>query len=141
MQQLQVSRPSGSVSGLRSPPADSMWQTAQTRTSTAIPIAQASAHSTDYLFLRLLPDISYTLPVVYLLLNHKRFEAIKGPFNLGKFSRPCGLVAICYTSFLTVVFCLPTLTPINKETLNYTPVAVGIVAGEFSSERWPAAER
>lgn len=39
-------------------------------------------------------------------------------------------MAICYTSFLTIVFCLPTANPVNKETLNYTPAAVGIVAGE-----------
>ena len=57
---------------------------------------------------------------------------------MGKFSRPCGLVAICYTTFLTVVFCLPTANPVNKETLNYTPAAVGIVACKWwSDEKGP----
>jgi hypothetical protein len=29
--------------------------------------------------------------------------------------------------FITIVFCLPELNPVNSQTLNYTPVAVGIV--------------
>jgi hypothetical protein len=29
--------------------------------------------------------------------------------------------------FITVVFCLPTANPVTEQTLNYTPVAVGIV--------------
>lgn len=31
------------------------------------------------------------------------------------------------TMFITVVFCLPTSNPVTSQTLNYTPVAVGIV--------------
>ena len=30
--------------------------------------------------------------------------------------------------FISVVFCLPTANPVDSQTLNYTPVAVGIVA-------------
>ena len=33
-----------------------------------------------------------------------------------------------WITFITVVFCLPELNPVNSQTLNYTPVAVGIVA-------------
>jgi len=29
---------------------------------------------------------------------------------------------------MTVIFCLPTANPVTSQTLNYTPVAVGIVA-------------
>jgi hypothetical protein len=29
--------------------------------------------------------------------------------------------------FITVVFCLPELNPVDSQTLNYTPVCVGIV--------------
>jgi hypothetical protein len=29
--------------------------------------------------------------------------------------------------FITIVFCLPELNPVDSQTLNYTPVAVGIV--------------
>ena len=30
-------------------------------------------------------------------------------------------------SFITVIFCLPELNPVDSQTLNYTPVAVGII--------------
>lgn len=30
--------------------------------------------------------------------------------------------------FITIIFCLPTANPVDSQTLNYTPVAVGIVA-------------
>jgi hypothetical protein len=29
--------------------------------------------------------------------------------------------------FITIVFCLPTVNPVTVQSLNYTPVAVGIV--------------
>ena len=31
-------------------------------------------------------------------------------------------------AFITIVFCLPAANPVTSQTLNYTPVAVGIVA-------------
>jgi hypothetical protein len=30
-------------------------------------------------------------------------------------------------TFITIVFCLPTANPVDSQTLNYTPVTVGIV--------------
>jgi hypothetical protein len=30
-------------------------------------------------------------------------------------------------AFITIVFCLPTANPVTSQSLNYTPVAVGIV--------------
>lgn len=41
--------------------------------------------------------------------------------------RPIGLAATLWTCFLTVAFCLPALNPVDTQTLNYTPVAVGII--------------
>jgi len=70
--------------------------------------------------------ISYTFPIFLGLVYHSQFK--KGPFNLGVASRPVAAVATCYVIFLTVVFCLPEQNPVNSQTLNYTPVAVGIVA-------------
>lgn len=29
--------------------------------------------------------------------------------------------------FITIIFCLPNVNPVDSQTLNYTPVAVGIV--------------
>ncbi|KAF2233732.1 amino acid transporter [Viridothelium virens] len=76
--------------------------------------------------------LSYATPIVIALIWPKNFK--KGPFNLGAFSRPVGTIACLWVGFITVVFCLPTSNPVDSQTLNYTPVAVGIVAvGAFGS--------
>ncbi|KAM0801916.1 amino acid/polyamine transporter I [Usnea florida] len=70
--------------------------------------------------------LSYGLPILIGLVYPSNFK--KGPFNLRAASRPIATVACLYIAFITVVFCLPELNPVNSQTLNYTPVAVGIVA-------------
>ncbi|RMZ92205.1 hypothetical protein DV736_g517, partial [Chaetothyriales sp. CBS 134916] len=70
--------------------------------------------------------ISYGLPILIGLLYPHGF--VHGPFNLRWASRPVALVAVLYIAFITIIFCLPQLNPVNSQTLNYTPVAVGIIA-------------
>lgn len=71
--------------------------------------------------------ISYALPVLVGLIFPKYFR--KGPFDLGKFSKPVAILCCLWVLFITVVFCLPSQTPVNSQTLNYTVVAVAIVGG------------
>ncbi|GAA5897682.1 hypothetical protein JCM6882_000067 [Rhodosporidiobolus microsporus] len=72
--------------------------------------------------------VSYAIPIAILAISHEHFQQnLRGPFSLGRWSRPVAIIAVCYVLFITVVFCLPTVTPIDSQTLNYTPVAVGIV--------------
>ena len=52
---------------------------------------------------------------------------VRGPFHLGKFSYPISITAVLWIAFISIVFCLPELNPVNSKTLNYAPVAVGIV--------------
>jgi hypothetical protein len=35
-------------------------------------------------------------------------------------SRPVAFVAVAYVAFITIVFCLPSVTPVDSQTLNYT---------------------
>ena len=70
--------------------------------------------------------ISYGIPILVGLIWPEHFH--KGPFNLGAFSRPVALVAVCWILFILIAFCLPAVNPVGSQTLNYTPVAVGIVA-------------
>ncbi|KAK0717401.1 amino acid/polyamine transporter I [Lasiosphaeria miniovina] len=79
--------------------------------------------------------ISYGLPIMIGLIYHESFTAMKGPFNLGIFSRPIAAVACVYIMFITVVFCLPTANPVTSETVNYAVVAVGII-GIFTIGSW-----
>jgi amino acid transporter len=70
--------------------------------------------------------LSYGIPIFIGLINPSGF--VHGPFNLKAFSRPVALIATLYVVFITIIFCLPELNPVNSQTLNYTPVAVGIIA-------------
>lgn len=70
--------------------------------------------------------VSYGIPILIGVLYPASFQ--KGPFNLGFASRPIAIVAVMWVFFLVIVFCLPEQNPVGSQTLNYTPVAVGIVA-------------
>lgn len=72
--------------------------------------------------------ISYGLPILIGLANPSSFAAIKGPFDLGPlWSRLVAAAACAWVATITVVFCLPTVNPVTADTLNYTPVAVGVI--------------
>jgi len=84
--------------------------------------------------------ISYGIPILLGLIYSKDFNARKGPFNLGFASRPIAFIAVAWIGFITIVFCLPTLNPVTTQTLNYTVVAVGIIA-IFSLTSWVVSAR
>lgn len=70
--------------------------------------------------------ISYGIQIALSLIwpKYKR-----GPFNLGKASRPIGAVPCIWIALITIAFCLPTVNPVTAHTLNYAGVAVvGVVA-------------
>src|SRR3989440_11852958 len=69
--------------------------------------------------------IAYVAPV-FLRLRNPDFRA--GPWHLGRWSAPIGWTAIVWTGNITVLFVLPTTSPIKWSNFNYTIVAVGLVA-------------
>lgn len=38
------------------------------------------------------------------------------------------LIGVLWIAFITIIFCLPTTDPVTSQSLNYTVVAVGIIA-------------
>lgn len=50
-------------------------------------------------------------------------------------SKPIGVIAVLWICFITIAFCLPAANPVTSQTLNYTPVAVGIV-GAWAFGSW-----
>ncbi|KAI0399630.1 amino acid/polyamine transporter I [Xylaria palmicola] len=72
--------------------------------------------------------ISYGIPILLGLIWHREFVAMKGPFNLRGFSRVVAFIAVAWIIAITVIFVLPTANPVTSQTLNYTVVAVGIIA-------------
>ncbi|MDQ2743578.1 MAG: amino acid permease [Chloroflexota bacterium] len=69
--------------------------------------------------------IAYVLPVLLRLLAGSRF--VRGPWHLGRWSAPVDAIAVLWVVFITVLFMLPQVSPINRNTFNYAPVAVGVV--------------
>ncbi|KAJ1284233.1 hypothetical protein BS78_03G189300 [Paspalum vaginatum] len=68
--------------------------------------------------------ISYALPILFRVTLARKYFA-PGPFNLGRYGVLVGWVAVLWVATITVLFSLPVTYPVTKDTLNYTPVAVG----------------
>ncbi|KAI9507073.1 amino acid/polyamine transporter I [Russula earlei] len=69
--------------------------------------------------------ISYGVPIALRVINADGF--VRGPFHLGKLSYPVAITVVVWIGFISIVFCLPQVNPINAQTFNYAPVAVGVV--------------
>ncbi|KAF8399066.1 hypothetical protein HHK36_014932 [Tetracentron sinense] len=85
--------------------------------------------------------IAYALPIFFrVTLARKSF--VPGPYNLGRYGILVGWVAVLWVATISVLFSLPVAYPITKDTLNYTPVAVGglliltVSAWIFSARHW-----
>jgi amino acid permease (GABA permease) len=69
--------------------------------------------------------IAYIIPIFLRLRAKDRFEA--GPWNLGRKTYVIGYIATAWVVIITVMFMLPTLSPINWHDFNYAPIAVVVV--------------
>jgi len=65
--------------------------------------------------------IAYVIPI-FLRQFSSDFQV--GPWHLGAWSRPIGWIAVIWVVFISVLFMLPTSTPITLQDFNYTPVVV-----------------
>jgi amino acid transporter len=71
--------------------------------------------------------VAYVSPVFLRLRAGKRF--IEGPWTLGRWSRPVGVIATIWVVFIFVLFMLPQALPINITTFNYAPLVFIVVLG------------
>ena len=77
--------------------------------------------------------VAYIAPVFLRLMAKDKFE--DGPWTLGRWSRPIGIVATIWVAFIFVLFMLPQLFPVMDDNglvlqnLNYTPVVFLVVLG------------
>ena len=71
--------------------------------------------------------VAYVAPVFLRLRAGKRFEP--GPWTLGRWSKPVGILATLWVIFIFVLFMLPQFQPIDINTFNYTPVVFAVVLG------------
>jgi amino acid permease (GABA permease) len=78
--------------------------------------------------------VAYVLPTFLRLRLGDEF--VRGPWHLGRWSRPIGIIAVTWVCFITILFMLPTLYPADTlANFNYTVVAVAVVVG-FAAIYW-----
>ncbi len=77
--------------------------------------------------------IAYVSPTYLRLRQGESFR--RGPWHLGRWSYPIGIIAVIWVVFITILFMLPTASPIGWSNFNYTIVAVLVVIG-FAGIYW-----
>ncbi|MDX6318917.1 MAG: hypothetical protein QOD35_2317, partial [Nocardioidaceae bacterium] len=82
--------------------------------------------------------IAYVIPTFLRLRLGDRFEP--GPWHLGRWSRLVGTIAVAWVVVITILFMLPTTSPVTADTFNYTPIAVLAVLG-FAGIWWLVSAR
>ncbi|MGH3416085.1 MAG: amino acid permease [Actinocrinis sp.] len=82
--------------------------------------------------------IAYVLPTFLRLRQGSNFQ--RGPWHLGRWSKPIGITAVTWVCFITILFMLPTASPITHGNFNYTVVAVAAVLG-FAGTWWLVSAR
>jgi amino acid permease (GABA permease) len=84
--------------------------------------------------------IAYVIPVYLRLLAGERFK--RGPWHLGGWSKPIGIIAVLWVLFISILFVLPQVWPMTLTNFNYASVTVAVVllfAGGWwvlSAHRW-----
>ena len=57
--------------------------------------------------------IAYVLPTLLRLMQGESFQ--RGPWHLGRWSRPIGIIAVAWVAFITVLFMLPQVSPVRPD--------------------------
>ncbi len=119
-------------------PGSALWRKVSSRTQTPVPavwlsvafaclLAVPSLYSaTAYGAVTAINVIgitpAYAIPVFLKLRAGNRFEP--GPWNLGRWSKPVGWIAVVWVACVTVLFCLPQSSPVTVDTMNYASIAL-----------------
>ena len=82
--------------------------------------------------------IAYVMPTYLRLRRGEEFQ--RGPWHLGRWSYPVGIIAVIWVIFITILFMLPAASPIGWGNFNYTVVAVLVVIG-FAGIYWLVSAR
>ncbi|MFD7769843.1 amino acid permease [Streptomyces sp. NPDC059787] len=67
---------------------------------------------------------AYGIPVYLALRQGEGYRP--GPWSLGRWRRPIGIIAVVYVVIITVVFCLPQSAPLTVESFNYAGVTLTV---------------
>lgn len=84
---------------------------------------------------------SYTVPI-FLRITSGRDKFVPGPFSLGRWSTPVGVIAVSWVSFICVLLVFPSFQVPTAENMNYAVLLIGAVfifatsSWVFSAHRW-----
>jgi amino acid transporter len=87
--------------------------------------------------------IAYVMPTFLRLRAGHAFSV--GPWNLGKWSRPIGTIAVVWVVFICIILMMPQYSPGGLgisfwNAFNFAPIAVAVVIG-FAGIYWVASAR
>src|ERR1019366_739424 len=71
--------------------------------------------------------VAYIAPVFLRLRAGSKFQ--EGPWTLGRWSKPIGIIGTIWVIVICILFLLPQVQPINASTFNYTPLVFIVVLG------------
>ncbi|KAG2199308.1 hypothetical protein INT47_012942 [Mucor saturninus] len=71
-------------------------------------------------------NVSYALPLLCRVI-WSRHTMPKGPFSLGKFGIPLNIISIIWACFFGVILCIPSVSPVAPETMNWASLMIGAV--------------
>ncbi|KIW04598.1 uncharacterized protein PV09_04346 [Verruconis gallopava] len=78
--------------------------------------------------------ISYAMPLLARLLSRvtnpsdpSHSAGLGGPYSLGRWGIPLNLLGFVFLVFNGTIFNFPTIKPVNSDTMNYTPAAIGVI--------------
>lgn len=86
-------------------------------------------------------DLSYAMPLLARILSHffapahQPARALPGPWTLGSYGIYFNVVGVVFLLFTSVTFNFPTLYPVDRENMNYTSAAIGVI-GLVSLVTW-----
>jgi len=81
---------------------------------------------------------AHAIPIFLRLRQGDQFEG--GPWELGRWSKPVGILATSWVVVISVVFVLPQTTPITRDNFNYAGLVLAAVLG-LSTVWWLAKAR
>ncbi|MFE9040205.1 amino acid permease [Streptomyces sp. NPDC012421] len=122
-------------------PASATWRKVSHRTRTPVPAVWLSVGAAAVIALPSLYSATaygavtainvigitpaYAIPIYLRLRAGRAFTP--GPWSLGRWSRPIGMVAVGWVAVVTVLFCLPQKSPVTVDTMNYAVIALAVV--------------
>ena len=74
--------------------------------------------------------LSYAMPLLSRIIGqlNGNKKTLTGPYSLGRYGILMNVVGLAFLIFTSITFNFQTLSPVDRENMNYTSAAIGIIA-------------